>query len=122
MPAIADASNNAVQMVLAMATRPGALFAGKRPDELVMNGGSVHLKASRETAVPMQEVLKAAKVSYASADGRSGPLGSDTKARDYSTHSFGAQFVEVEWQPQMPRKKPRNRIESRVMTEPVRFG
>jgi xanthine dehydrogenase YagR molybdenum-binding subunit len=42
-------------------------------------------------------------LSYASADGRSGGLGSDTKASDYSTHSFGAQFVEVEWQPQIAR-------------------
>ncbi|HEV2576997.1 MAG TPA: xanthine dehydrogenase family protein molybdopterin-binding subunit [Acidobacteriaceae bacterium] len=101
MPAIADASNGAVQMVLAMATRPGAPFAGKKPTELVMNGGSVHLKADRATAVPFQEVLRAAKVGYVSADGKSGALGSDTKARDYSTHSFGVQFVEVEWQPKI---------------------
>jgi len=100
MPAIADASNGAVQMVLAMATRPGAPFEGKKPSDLMMNGGHVHLKANPgENPVPMQEVLRAAKVSYASADGRSGALGSDTKARDYSTHSFGAQFIEVEWRP-----------------------
>ena len=101
MPAVADATNGAVQIVLAMATRPGAAFDGKKPAELVMNGGSVHLKASRETGVPFADVLRTAKVSYASADGRSGGLGSDTKARDYSTHSFGAQFVEVEWQPKI---------------------
>jgi xanthine dehydrogenase YagR molybdenum-binding subunit len=111
MPAVADAANDAVQMVLAMATRPGAPFAGKKPEDLVMNGGSVHLKATRETAVPFADVLRAAKVSYASADGKSGGLGSDTKARDYSTHSFGAQFVEVEWQPQMARLRV-----SRVVT------
>jgi xanthine dehydrogenase YagR molybdenum-binding subunit len=101
MPAVADATNGAVQVLMAMATRPGGAFEGKRPEELMMNGGSVHLRASREKAVPMEAVLRAAKVSYASADGRSGGLGSDTKARDYSTHSFGAQFVEVEWRPQI---------------------
>jgi xanthine dehydrogenase YagR molybdenum-binding subunit len=101
MPAIADASNGAVQQVLAMATRSGAPFAGKKPAELMMNGGSVHLKATREVGVPFQEVLRAAKVGYASADGRSGALGSDTKAHDYSTHSFGVQFAEVEWKPQI---------------------
>jgi len=101
MPAIADAANGAVQQVLAMSARPGGKFAGKKPDELVMNGGSVHLKANREIAVPFADVLRTAKVSYASADGRSGGLGSDTKARDYSTHSFGTQFVEVEWQPKI---------------------
>jgi xanthine dehydrogenase YagR molybdenum-binding subunit len=111
MPAIADAANGAVQMVLAMAARPGGAFAGKKPEELTMNGGSVHLKANRKTAIPFAEVLHTAKVSYASADGRSGGLGSDTKARDYSTHSFGAQFVEVEWQPKIARLRV-----SRVVT------
>ncbi len=101
MPAVADATNGAVQMVLAMATRPGGAFEGKKPAELMMNGGSVHLKANRQTAVPFSDVLRTAKVSYASADGKSGGLGSDTKARDYSTHSFGVQFVEVEWQPKI---------------------
>jgi xanthine dehydrogenase YagR molybdenum-binding subunit len=111
MPAIADAANGAVQMVLAMAARPGGAFAGKKPEELTMNGGSVHLKTNRKTAIPFAEVLHTAKVSYASADGRSGGLGSDTKARDYSTHSFGAQFVEVEWQPKIARLRV-----SRVVT------
>lgn len=101
MPAVADAANGAVQVLMGMATRPGGAFAGKKLAELIVNGGSVHLKANRETAVPFEEVLRTAKVSYASADGRSGGLGSDTKARDYSTHSFGVQFVEVEWQPKI---------------------
>jgi xanthine dehydrogenase YagR molybdenum-binding subunit len=103
MPAVANAANGAVQMVLALATRPDGAFAGKKPEELVMNGGSVHLKANRASGVPFADVLRTAKLSYASADGRSGGLGSDTKASDYSTHSFGAQFVEVEWQPQIAR-------------------
>jgi xanthine dehydrogenase YagR molybdenum-binding subunit len=112
MPAVADAANGAVQMVLAMATRPEGAFAGKKPAELMMNGGHVHSKTRPgESPVPMEEVLRSAKVSYASADGRSGGLGSDTKARDYSTHSFGVQFVEVEWQPQIARLRV-----SRVVT------
>jgi xanthine dehydrogenase YagR molybdenum-binding subunit len=103
MPAVANAANGAVQMVLALATRPDGAFAGKKPEELVMNGGSVHLKANRASGVPFADVLRTARLSYASADGRSGGLGSDTKASDYSTHSFGAQFVEVEWQPKIAR-------------------
>jgi xanthine dehydrogenase YagR molybdenum-binding subunit len=53
--------------------------------------------------VPFADVLRAAKVGYVSGQGKSGGLGSDTKARDYSTHSFGVQFVEVEWRPQIAR-------------------
>jgi xanthine dehydrogenase YagR molybdenum-binding subunit len=99
-----------VRQVLAMATRMQA-FEGKRPDELMMNGGSVHLKSNREIAVPFADVLRAAKVGYVSGEGKSGGLGSDTKARDYSTHSFGVQFAEVEWRPQIARLRV-----SRVVT------
>lgn len=102
MPAVADASNAAVRQVLMMAAYRVKAFDGKKPEELAMSGGRVHVKSqSAESGVPFAEVLQAAKVGYASADGRSGGLGSDTKARDYSTHSFGAQFVEVEWRPQI---------------------
>jgi xanthine dehydrogenase YagR molybdenum-binding subunit len=44
-----------------------------------------------------------AKVEVASGHGHTGGLGSDTSARDYSTHSFGAQFAEVEWDPGIAR-------------------
>jgi xanthine dehydrogenase YagR molybdenum-binding subunit len=40
-----------------------------------------------------------ANLASANGDGKSGGLGADPKARDYSTHSFGAQFVEIEWDP-----------------------
>jgi xanthine dehydrogenase YagR molybdenum-binding subunit len=36
-------------------------------------------------------------------NGRSGGLGSDSDAAHYSTHSFGAQFVEIEWDPGIAR-------------------
>jgi xanthine dehydrogenase YagR molybdenum-binding subunit len=40
-----------------------------------------------------------ANLASANGDGKSGGLGADPKARNYSTHSFGAQFVEIEWDP-----------------------
>jgi xanthine dehydrogenase YagR molybdenum-binding subunit len=103
MPAVADASNAAIANVLMMATRVSA-FEGKRPNDLAMSNGRVHVKGqSDESGVPFADVLRAAKVGYVSGEGKSGGLGSDTKARDYSTHSFGVQFVEVEWRPQVAR-------------------
>jgi xanthine dehydrogenase YagR molybdenum-binding subunit len=101
MPAIADASNAAIGNVLMMATRVST-FEGKRPNDLAMSNGRVHVKGqSDESGVPFADVLRAAKVGYVSGEGKSGGLGSDTKARNYSTHSFGVQFVEVEWRPQI---------------------
>jgi xanthine dehydrogenase YagR molybdenum-binding subunit len=40
-----------------------------------------------------------ANLAGARGDGKSGGQGSDTKAKDYSMHSFGAQFAEVQWDP-----------------------
>ena len=111
IPAVADASNAAVRSVLMMAGRVSA-FEGKRPNELAMSGGRVHAKGqSPESGVPFADVLRAAKVGYVSGEGKSGGLGSDTKASDYSTHSFGVQFAEVEWRPQIARLRV-----SRVVT------
>jgi xanthine dehydrogenase YagR molybdenum-binding subunit len=65
-----------------------------------MTAGRVHAKGQApESGVPFQDVLRMANLASANGDGKSAGLGSDTKARDYSTHSFGAQFVEVEWDP-----------------------
>jgi len=67
---------------------------------LTMSDGRIHAKdQTAASGVAYEDVLKMAKVGYASGDGKTGGLGTDTKAHDYSTHSFGAQFVEVEWDP-----------------------
>jgi xanthine dehydrogenase YagR molybdenum-binding subunit len=103
VPAIAAAATAAVSSVLTIATRAdGSPFNGRKPEDLAMTNGRVHAKGqSPESGVPYSEILQQAKVGYASGDGRTGPLGSDTKAHDFSTHSFGAQFVEVEWRPRI---------------------
>jgi xanthine dehydrogenase YagR molybdenum-binding subunit len=76
----------------------------QNPETLVMSDGRIHAQGqAADSGVPYRDVLKMAKVGYASGDGKTGGLGSDTKAHDYSTHSFGAQFVEVEWDPGIAR-------------------
>jgi xanthine dehydrogenase YagR molybdenum-binding subunit len=78
----------------------GSPFFQKDGETLMMSAGRVHAKGeAAESGVPYQDILKMAQVGYASGDGKTGGLGSDTKAHDYSTHSFGAQFAEVEWDP-----------------------
>ena len=99
VPAVAAAANGAVESVLAIAVKTtGSPFKGQDAKNLTMSSGRVHAKGSAaESGVPFQDILRMAKVGYAHGDGQTGGLGSDTKAHDYSTHSFGAQFVEVEW-------------------------
>jgi xanthine dehydrogenase YagR molybdenum-binding subunit len=101
MPAVADASNSAIRIILTTATRTnGSPFLQKDAASLAMTAGRIHSKGEApESGVPFQDLLRMANLASANGDGKSGGLGSDTKAHDYSTHSFGAQFVEVEWDP-----------------------
>jgi xanthine dehydrogenase YagR molybdenum-binding subunit len=105
LPAIVAAADDAINSVIAVAVKTnGSPFFQKDGQTLTMTDGRIHAKGeTAESGVPYQDVLKMAQVGYASGDGKTGGLGSDTKAHDYSTHSFGAQFVEVEWDPGIAR-------------------
>src|SRR5207237_5648783 len=99
LPSVVDAVNAAIKVVLTVATTAKkSPFSGKDLDSLTMSAGCVHAKGqSPASGVPFQEILNMANLASANGDGKSGGLGADPKARDYSTHSFGAQFVEIEW-------------------------
>ena len=101
IPAVAEASVNAIKVVLTTATTTkGSPFLGKQVDDLVMTSGRIHLKdQSPESGVPFQEILKLGNIASADGQGKSGGYGSDTDGKNFSSHSFAAQFVEVEWDP-----------------------
>ena len=101
IPSVADAANAAVKSVAAIAINTkGSPFFGKSADTLTMSEGKLHAKDQpASSGVAFEELLAQANAASADGEGKSGPGGSDTKYRDYSVHSFGAQFVEVEWDP-----------------------
>ena len=101
LPAIIDAVNSAIKVVLTVAsTKKGSPFAGQDAAALALTTGRVHVKDQpASTGVPFGELLHMANLASANGAGKSGGLAADPKSRDYSTHSFGAQFVEVEWDP-----------------------
>ena len=105
IPSIAEAANAAIRVVLGTAANtPKSPFQGKSADSLAMSNGRIHEKSkSPDTGVPFEQILKLANVASANGEGKTGGLQSDPKARDLSTHSFGAQFVEVEWDPGIAR-------------------
>jgi xanthine dehydrogenase YagR molybdenum-binding subunit len=105
IPAISDAANAAVKVVLKVASSTkGSPFQDKEPDSIALTEGRVHAKGEpAASGVPYQEILRVANLASANGDGKSGGLGADPKSHDYSTHSFGAQFVEVEWDPGIAR-------------------
>jgi xanthine dehydrogenase YagR molybdenum-binding subunit len=105
LPAAIDGTNAAVKVVLTVASNTkGSQFQGKEPDSLTMTDGCVHAKGEpAASGVPYGEILRMANLASARGDGRSGGLGADPRSHGYSTHSFGAQFVEVEWDPGIAR-------------------
>jgi xanthine dehydrogenase YagR molybdenum-binding subunit len=105
LPAIAEATDNATKTAIATAiSAAGSPFHGKTADSLAFTEGKIHIKTQpASSGVPYEQILKQAQVQAANGEGNSGGMGADPKARNYSTHSFGAQFVEIEWDPGIAR-------------------
>jgi xanthine dehydrogenase YagR molybdenum-binding subunit len=85
-------------------------FSGQKPDALAFTNGRVHLKdKSPDSGVPFEQILSKNNI-RATGQGKSeGTFGNPN--RKFSTHSFGTQFVEVTWQPEIARLRV-----SRVVT------
>jgi xanthine dehydrogenase YagR molybdenum-binding subunit len=112
IPAVLDAIEKAQQTVFALAGKSEAApFSGRKPEELAFSDGRVYLKDKPPaTGVPYQEILLKNNIRAAGGQGKSeGTFGNPN--RKFSTHSFGAQFAEVTWQPEIARLRV-----SRVVT------
>jgi xanthine dehydrogenase YagR molybdenum-binding subunit len=111
IPAVSDAAQKAIQVVLTAAAQgTGTPFAGKKAEDLEFANGQVRLKGSTDGGVAFEEILKQGNVAAASGNGKSEGTFGNPK-REFSTHSFGAQFAEVTWQPEIARLRV-----SRVVT------
>ncbi len=100
IPAVCAAIEKAQQKLfiaaLSMKTQP---FLGKTAKDLEVTSGRVHIVGQSPLyGVPFEYVLKASGIAAVASLGESeGTLRSPT--RKFSTHSFGAHFVEVTWEP-----------------------
>ena len=106
VPAVLEAAKKASQKAQFAATTTGP-FSGQSAANLLFSNGRIHRKdQSPAEGVPYEQVLQAAKVSSVSGSGSSQGDFTDilglTKPK-LSSHSFGAQFVEVTWQPEIAR-------------------
>jgi xanthine dehydrogenase YagR molybdenum-binding subunit len=118
LPAATNAVNSAVTRLLNIAAlTPKSPFHGMKPETLSFSNGMVHAKeepqvvgvalhsSSQLTAngVPFEDVLNFANLSGITATGKTAPSFEDPKAKQYSLHSYGAHFAEVEWEPDIAR-------------------
>jgi xanthine dehydrogenase YagR molybdenum-binding subunit len=111
--AIATASTNVIAKAITLAVgTPGSPFEGAEEKTLGFTGGRVHkVDASVESGTLFADILGMARLSGLSAEGKTVPSFEDPKAKGVSLHSYGCQFVEVEWEPEIARLRV-----SRVVT------
>jgi xanthine dehydrogenase YagR molybdenum-binding subunit len=112
IPPVLEAIEKAQQSLFMIAIQgKNPAFAGQKPESLAFTDGCVHLKGkSPGSGLRFEQILTTENVRAASGSGKSeGTFGSPN--RKYSTHSFGAQFAEVTWQPETARLRV-----SRVVT------
>ncbi|MBB6144682.1 xanthine dehydrogenase YagR molybdenum-binding subunit [Silvibacterium bohemicum] len=110
-PSVLEAAQNATKSVLLAAVKSdGSPFKDKKPDDLEFIDGTIRLKGQSASTVPMSEILRIARVKSVSGSGKSQGTFGEAKPK-YSFHSYGAQFVEITWQPEIARLRV-----SRVVT------
>jgi xanthine dehydrogenase YagR molybdenum-binding subunit len=107
IPAVLQATRAAVDQLLENATKvEGSPFKGKQRDDIAMTHGRVHLvDQEASSGVPYGDIVRAADLASVSAsfNQSEGGFSGDPLAKKYSIHSYGAHFVEVEWQPEIAR-------------------
>src|SRR5579863_7139187 len=103
--AIADGANNAIKRLQQLAaSTEGSPLHGAKVETVAFTGGRLHLKDKDATSgAHFADVLQMARLKGLSAEGKTVPTWEDPKAKEVSLHSYGAQFVEVEWEPEMAR-------------------
>jgi xanthine dehydrogenase YagR molybdenum-binding subunit len=113
VPAASDAAAKLTESLLSVARKvPKSRFADQKTSELAFTNGRVHKKNEPASAgVRFEELLKQGNLHAVSGVGSSdGTFGGKEKQR-FSSHSYGAHFVEVTWQPEIARLRV-----SRVVT------
>jgi xanthine dehydrogenase YagR molybdenum-binding subunit len=98
LPAIIDACKAAAAQLINIAVTTSE-FSGQDPKNLAFSQGALHLKDNAAKTVPFDQVLRSANIHAAVGHGKSISSFEDPESQKYSQHSFGAHFVEVEWDP-----------------------
>ncbi|TPI08511.1 xanthine dehydrogenase family protein molybdopterin-binding subunit [Mesorhizobium sp. B4-1-3] len=103
VPAVAQAAREAIGRLLAAAAEGDSHFDKASVAQLDFHQGRVHRKGQQPNeGRSFEDVLAAARLGHVEGHGKSAGT-RDEEHPAYSTHSFGAHFVEVAWQPEIAR-------------------
>lgn len=105
LDAIAKGADGAIDRLLKLASvTEGSPLYGVKADEIAFMQGRLHKKGGAPDAgMHFADLLKMARLSGVSAEGKTRPTWEDPKAKGVSLYSYGAQFVEVEYDPGIAR-------------------
>ena len=111
--AISAGADGAIQKLQKLAAAvDGSPFQNAKPENVSFAKGRIHGKGlDPASGLHFADLLKMARLSGLSAEGKTQPSWEDPKSKGVSLHSYGAQFVEVEWEPDIARLRV-----SRVVT------
>lgn len=100
--AVANASNEAIKKMVALSTgTEGSPLKGAKVEELEFAEGRIRRKDQSAGDPEFADILRLARLNSLSAEGKTVPTWEDPKSKDYSLHSYGAHFVEIEWDPEI---------------------
>jgi len=104
VPAVFAAADQAIGSLLMIAVMtPGSPFEKRKPGDLAFEGGRVFVKADGAAGgVAFADLLRRANMRLVSGNGKAEATFGNPKPK-FSTHSFGAHFVEITWQPEIAR-------------------
>ncbi len=114
VPAVLEAAGKAIDALLALASNaPGSKLAGRKASDLEYTNGRVHPTGEpASSGIAFENLLRLRNLRAVSGTGSSEGRGAfGTAEIKFSSHSFGAHFVEVTWQPEIARLRV-----SRVVT------
>jgi len=111
--AIAEGADGAIQKLQKLATAvDGSPFQNAKVESIAFTSGRIHGKEQDPAAgLHFADLLRTARLNGLSAEGKTQPSWEDPKSKAVSLHSYGAQFLEVEWEPEIARLRV-----SRVVT------
>ncbi len=111
--AVAAGAENAIKRLQQLATSTaGSPYQDAELETIAYTAGRVHKKDEPPgDGAHFADLLAMARLSGLSAEGKSQATWEDPKSKGFSLHSYGAQFVEVEWEPEIARLRA-----SRVVT------
>ena len=91
------------KLIAAVASSKDNSFSGAKPTDLQFSNGRIAAQADGSSSLKFDEALRMANIQTVLGEGSEEGTFPPRQTPKFSSHSFGAHFVEVSWQPEIAR-------------------